>query len=208
MTACPQCGAALETPLGCEACGALISTEHAPTPFATLGVEPSFRLDGADLRKRLLRFSRLLHPDFYAGRPEEAIAERNTALLNEAHACLADDCARANWLVAELGGPSDKQERSMPQAFLMEVMEWNETLEEARDAEADSPERAALGALLDELTEQRTEALETLSGLLDPLPPSGDAQLVAARQQLNALRYLDRALEQLEELRLDGAANP
>ncbi len=207
MTACGTCGAALETPLGCESCGALFSVEGAPTPFEVLGLEPAYHVDARELRRRFLRFSRLTHPDYFAGRPEESTAEHNTALLNQAHRQLADDTTRADWLVQSLGGPDEREERSMPQTFLMEVMEWNETLDDARAAAPGSAEREALAPLLDELAQRRTTALEAIAALLEPLPRSGAPALKEARQQLNAIRYLDRALQQLEQLRLDGAAN-
>ena len=78
----------------------------------------------------------------------------------------------------------------MPKAFLLEVLEWNEALEEAREAPAGSPPRARLEALTGELERARGEALERLGALLTPLPPDGAPQLTEARRELNALRYL------------------
>ena len=39
--------------------------------------------------------------------------------------------------------------------------------------------------------------------MLNPLPTTGDAILTRARRRLNAIRYLDRALEQIRALRLE-----
>jgi hypothetical protein len=76
----------------------------------------------------------------------------------------------------------------MPQAFLMEVMEWNETLEEAA---AGSEELARLG---EELSDQQRLLAEAIAAALTPLPERGAPALDGVRQNLNARRYVDRAL--------------
>jgi len=187
---CPSCGAGLETPLACGACGVLMLTEDTPCPFGLLGLEPSFEVDPKDLKARLRRFTRLVHPDFFALEGDEALAkaERNNALLNEAYGILSDEARRANQLLEALGGPSEKDLGSMPQAFLMEVMEWNEVLEEAAPG---SPELAKLEG---ELTEQLDRISAEVGSALTPLPQAGDESLAGIRQSLNARRYVDRAL--------------
>ncbi len=127
MARCPRCSATLETPLGCLACGALTSLERDPDsfgPFEIFGLAPSHAVDAQDLRRRLLRISRLTHPDFFAtaGDEEKRRAERATAILNAAHAVLSDASSRAEWLVKSLGGPDENEERAMPQEFLLEVL--------------------------------------------------------------------------------------
>lgn len=208
MTTCPLCEAALESPLCCTSCKALLEVSTEPTPFEALGLELRWDLDKKQLQQSLLRFTRLMHPDFFAAaEPEERErAERGSALLNEAFEVLSDDIARASWLVEARGGPSESEERQMPQAFLMEVLEWNETLEEARESAAGSDERAALPAFAQNLKNERAELLEAMGRKLTPLPEEGAPALAEVRRDLNAVRYLDRALTELESLRLESAA--
>ncbi|MHC4262704.1 MAG: Fe-S protein assembly co-chaperone HscB [Planctomycetota bacterium] len=192
---CEACGQPLDCPLVCEACGALAEPSGTPDPFAIFGIEPRFEQDGETLRKRLLKLSRRLHPDFFGEDAEQrALAERNSAALNDAYAQLSNDFARASLLVATRGGPDSNTERQMPQAFLMEVMEWNETLEEAREAGSAGPE---IDTLANELASARAEAMDRAGSVLDLGQDPSEA-----RRQLNAVRYVDRALEQIEELRL------
>ena len=207
MDRCPHCRAALETPLACGACGRLIDPEAEPTPFEALGLERRFALDPADLRRRLLRSTRLTHPDFFgtAGADARALAERNTARLNAAYEVLSDEVARADWLVRALGGPDENAERSMPQPFLLEVLEWNELLEESRAAgptAAVDPRLAELGSTL---VRRRAATVRSIAARLDPLPEPASAALRDVRRELNAIRYLDRALAELEALRLARA---
>jgi molecular chaperone HscB len=208
MEACPSCGARPRTSLLCEACGELLEPRSPPSPFEALGLEPAFALDLGAARARLLALSRALHPDFHgtADAGTRRLAEDNTAALNAAFQVLSDDLRRADWFVRALGGPGEAEERSMPGAFLQEVLEWNETIEEARQAAPGSPARAALRDLAAELDSARAAGIRRVAGLLTPPPPHGDAALRKVRQELNALRYMERALREIGELQL--AARP
>lgn len=205
MDVCPTCGARLETPLGCSACGVLFSHTTAFTPFAILRLEPRFALESGDLKRRLLRASRVVHPDFFAGADAEvrARAEHASALVNEAFATLSDPAARADWLVRSLDGPSEAEQRDMPRAFLMEVLEWNEVLERARAPRAGAAAREELEQLKRTLRAEKTTVLASLEKLLTPLPPPRSPALVTARSQLNALRYLDNTLAQIDALSVE-----
>jgi molecular chaperone HscB len=205
---CPRCGAPLATPLACGACGALLEVESAPSPFAILGLAPALEVDALSLRRRLLELARLVHPDYFATAEmsTRARAERASALLHQAFDTLSDELARADWLIADLGGPREGELRDMPKPFLLEVLEWNEALEEARAEGATGSARARLHALGSQLGEARDEVLGRLRSRLVPLPARGSEALREARRELNALRYLERALEQVEALRLEQAA--
>jgi len=206
MNRCPKCAAELETPLCCAVCELPLEVDDDATPFALLGVETAFTVDVKDLRRRLLRASRQIHPDFFgASSPElRALAEKNSARLNRAFEVLSDDAARADWIVKSQGGPDEVAERAMPQAFLMEVLEWNETLEEARAARSTvDPRLAGLQATLEQ---KRGDSMDAVRALLDPLPARGSPNLKRARQELNAVRYVDRALREIEALRLARSA--
>lgn len=202
--ACPACGRALRTPLLCEGCGALLAPQRAPTPFEALGLAPTFALDVAAARQRHLTLARDLHPDRHAGADAETRrrAEANTATLNGAIAVLADEERRADWLVSTLGGPGEGEERAMPAEFLQEVLEWSEAIEEARHRPAASAERARLEALVPDLEAERTRRRSAIATLLSPLPSPGAPALRRARQELNALRYLERTLSEIGEIAL------
>ncbi len=206
MTACPHCGAQLETPLGCGACQVPLEVATCIDPFVALGLAPSVTLDAEDLKAKHLKVSRWIHPDYFAASPElRALAETNTGHLNAALEALEEPMRRANHLVKSLDGPSDAEVKDMPQVFLMEVLEWNEALEEARASDPGSPQREAAFGIKPDLEAQRSEHIEAITELLDPLPDSGSEALTTARLELNAIRYLDRALGELESLRLADA---
>ncbi|QDU83654.1 hypothetical protein Pla163_07530 [Planctomycetes bacterium Pla163] len=199
QAACERCGRPLESTVACLECGALLRTDE-EDPFRAFGIERAFEVDAKLLRKKLLKLQRATHPDFFAtqGEAEREAAERATSSLNAAFEILSDDLRRADWLVSAQGGPSRDDERQMPQAFLMEVMEWNEVLEEARDGGTGDPN--ALATLTSDLDAARTTELAGLERDLTPLPAAGDERLRTVRRRLNALRYIDRALGEIGTL--------
>jgi molecular chaperone HscB len=204
MTRCLHCATELETPVGCVACGQLLALDTDVTPFAILGWVPTDEIDARELHKRLLRFSRLTHPDYFAAASPavRALAESNSARLNEARDILADDARRADWFVRNLGGPDENGERQMPKEFLLEVLEWNEVLEEAQAAGPSAATTAHLDELEQELRAQRAETIDSIRARLTPLPARGAPSLRDIRRDLNAVRYLDRALGDIEAQRL------
>lgn len=204
MSACPDCGAALQTPLVCEGCGTLQSTHGNPSPFEVFGLACGWNVDRAELGRNLLRLTRLTHPDFHGVHGDEArrLAEHNTALVNSAHSTLNDDVLRAEWLLADMGAPSPDEERQMPQQFLMEVLEWNEVLEEVRAGTAQN-NHSRLEGLRADLQAQRAASLDQLGQRLEAADP-GDPRTL--RQELNTVRYLDRTLSELDELALEQSS--
>ncbi|MFT4537746.1 MAG: molecular chaperone HscB [Planctomycetota bacterium] len=204
---CTACEKALVSLLVCEECGSIQAAGQDLNPFEVLGLEQSIEIEHGAVRKRLLRLSRLTHPDFFTAEPAELqeLAEHASAQLNAASKQLDDPIRRADWLVNELGGPKEEEDRQMPQAFLMEVLEWNETLEEAK--QAGTGNNSELDALESELDSQRSDLLASLIQTLTPLPERGGASLAGLRRTLNAVRYIDRTLGEIRNLRLPGASS-
>ncbi|MFN0241409.1 MAG: iron-sulfur cluster co-chaperone HscB C-terminal domain-containing protein [Planctomycetota bacterium] len=205
MSRCPHCNAPLAIPLACAACGRLVAAERELSPFETFGIEPRFDVDASALQRTLLRGSRAMHPDFFGAESPEirALAEENSARWNAAFDVLSDDVQRADWIVAFLGGPEPSAERQMPQAFLVEALDWSETLDDARRA----PNSAAptLTQLATLLQDRRRQTLASIRAHLVPLPAHGAPALRDVRRDLNAIRYFDRALSEIETL---GLARP
>jgi molecular chaperone HscB len=109
------------------------------------------------LRQRFYELSRRHHPDFHqlAGEDEQAASLADSALINRAYRALRDPLARVEYLVAlEAGRESSAPAKpAVPQDLLMEMMEVQEALEEAKDAGLDETARERLrlerGRLLD-----------------------------------------------------------
>ena len=208
MDTCSHCSEVLTSPLACGGCESLFPVDGPLSPFEVFGLKPSARIDSSTLRKRLIEQQCLMHPDFHgaAGAKLQGIAEHNTAELNAAFEFLRDEAKRASFIVQYLGGPSESEDRQMPQAFLMEVMEWNESLEELRGKGPKDPE--VLIALTDFRAQLNLERARLLEATLDSLEVElardlhGRETLSTLRRDLNAIRYIDRALSEVASITL------
>jgi molecular chaperone HscB len=209
MADCNNCNEVLASPLACGGCESIFVASSELSPFEVFGLPVASRVERSSLRKKLLKLQRLLHPDFHgrAGEAMVGIAEHNTAEVNAAFEVLRDAARRASWIVEHLGGPSESTERQMPQAFLMEVMEWNETLEELKESGDQTQVKNAIDELKAELNMQRAELIEnTLDDTEAHLHQTDGARpLAEIRRDLNAVRYIDRALREIASIELNQA---
>ena len=167
-------------------------------PFVTLGVERRFDLDLKAVEKRHRELSRALHPDKFAqeGGTERKIALGHAADVNEAWRIVRDPIRRAEALFTLAGvAVGETNEPKPSQAFLMQMLEEREALEEAKLARSLEQVRG----LKDEM-ERREEAAHR--ALAD-----GFARGAADVTKLGELRFYRRFLDEVAaiEEELDGA---
>ncbi len=164
-------------------------------PFETLGVPARFDLEAADLDRAYFGRSAALHPDIASGNPDAA---RRMAELNRAKEILSSPERRADALLRRLGGPDRSEHRQLPPAFLAEIMEVREEIEAALAA---APERREQERLRWEAWAEgeRSRAIEEVGEMFRGLASPGDPEgLRAIRTRLNAWRYIERLIEQLD----------
>lgn len=158
-------------------------------PFDTLNLPATFELSPADIDAAFFARMAVAHPDLAAG---DADALDRSAQLNDAKAVLLDPEQRANALLARRGGPSKEQDKSLPPAFLMEVMDAREGLEAAR-ASGDAAELARWHAWADQ---QRAVSSAEVAALF--AQPDTEPTRRRIRTVLNAWRYIERMIEALD----------
>jgi curved DNA-binding protein CbpA len=165
-----------------------------PNPFDILGLATRFDLTDAEVERAYLTRAASCHPDL-VGDTATDDAARLAAALNDAKAVLLDPESRARALLALLtpkGHTAD--ERSLPDGFLLEIMETRMAVEEALA----SGEAAELARWREWAAEERRSYIERIGGLFTVLDnPPADEGLAQVGQQLNAWRYIERMLEQI-----------
>lgn len=164
------------------------SSTHDPhDPFAALGLERRFDMPSASIESAFLERLRGVHPDL-AGED----ASLDAADLTRARATLADHEERAVALLALLGGPSASEDKSLPDGFLMEMMELRGEIEEELVSDAGARDRWQAFA-----DERRAGHIGRVSELFQT-DPMTDGTLGEIRMELNAWRYTERLIEQLD----------
>jgi molecular chaperone HscB len=162
-------------------------------PFERLGLPRRFSIDADELERQYLALSREAHPDFHSGSGAEAQADAETAsaAINEAYATLKDPFRRAEALMELLGGPNVNAQKEMPPAFLMEMLELRERIEQA-----DTVEKAAIES---ELKEREGAIFDGIAELFAKCEPGSfeETLLISIRGELNVAKYLRGLLRDL-----------
>lgn len=183
--------------------------EPMPDFFAVLGVPAKLGLDEAAVELQVRSLIRGLHPDrFHRDGPEAvAMAQRHTALVNDAWRVLRDLERRCQYAV-ELAGDRPDEAFAPSGAELAATFERNEQLDECE--QAPRQHRKELLSLLGELEGERVDRVEELRAAAAQwdgaaLPHEQHQARKALRAALGRLAYLDRLRGRLKAL-LERAA--
>ena len=169
-------------------------------PFALFDLPVAFQVDSALLNERYLALQKSLHPDNFsaASAQEQRLAMQKSAEINDALRILKDPITRADSIIAintgETENPEEKSNNDID--FLMQQMEWRETLENIENRQ-DTDE---LTAFTQEINQIRHAILSELSTALDA------QQWNIARAITDKLRFIKKLqaeIERVEETLLD-----
>lgn len=169
-------------------------------PFALFDLPVAFQVDSALLNERYLALQKSLHPDNFSATSaqEQRLAIQKSAEINDALRILKDPIARADSIIAintgETENPEEKSNKDID--FLMQQMEWRETLENIENRQ-DTDE---LTAFAQEINQIRHAILSELSTALNA------QQWDIARAITDKLRFIKKLqteIERVEETLLD-----
>ena len=173
--------------------------------FEVLGLPRKYHLSMEEAEQRFRELSKQLHPDRFAkAAPRERLmAVQKTTELNDAWRVLRDPVKRAEYLskVEGFDVADEKGSVKASPALLMEMMEKNEELVEAKAA----GDAARIAGLVREVESARQAALAKAGALFEKYDAGDRSVLGEIAQALVALRYHARFLEQTdtgEEARL------
>ena len=169
-------------------------------PFALFDLPVAFQVDSALLNERYLALQKSLHPDNFSATSaqEQRLAIQKSAEINDALRILKDPIARADSIIilntGETENPEEKSNKDI--GFLMQQMEWRETLENIENRK-DTDELTAFTKEIDQI---RHAILSELSTAL------GEQQWDIARAMTDKLRFIKKLqveIERVEETLLD-----
>jgi molecular chaperone HscB len=157
--------------------------------FQLFGVPRRFEQDRAALDERWRALQAEVHPDRFAaeGQAAQRVAMQWAVRVNEAYRRLKDPLQRAAYLCQLSGVPVDiENNTAMPAGFLVQQLEWRESLEEAHTVDD-------VQALADEVAARKRAAFDQLRRTIDE---SGD--IAAAAEQVRALMFVERFAEDID----------
>ena len=148
-----------------------------------------FEQDNAQLDSRWKALQASAHPDRFAadGAAAQRAAMQWAVRINEAYRRLKNPIRRAALLCELNGSPIDAQDNTaMPAMFLIEQMQWRESLDEAEDMDA-------IESLARDVAEREQAMLAELADLIDR-----KRDWAAAAQEVRALMFVVRFREDIE----------
>jgi molecular chaperone HscB len=176
-----------------------MSPDFSRNHFELMGLPVGYAVDGARLEQGYRELQGQVHPDRFAtqGEAERRVAMQWATRANEAYRTLRNPLERARYILHLKGyDTGEETNTSMPPDFLMQQMEWRETVADARA----SHDAAALDALKVELAQSRDEMHQLLGRALDESNYDAGCSLVRKLRFLEKLEEeIDDALEPLGE---------
>ena len=159
--------------------------------FALFQLKPQFKIDRQALESAYLTVQQKVHPDMHAqaSDSDKRVSMQLSALANSAYRTLMNPIQRGLYMCSRNGvDPQLETNTAMPAQFLMQQMEWRETLDDVRDQPSE------LEKLYKEVEQTRANLLKEVELAIDR---ASDFDLAA--QQLRALLFIDKFSTELED---------
>ena len=159
--------------------------------FALFQLKPQFKIDRQALESAYLTVQQKVHPDMHAqaSDSDKRVSMQLSALANSAYRTLMNPIQRGLYMCSKNGvDPQLETNTAMPAQFLMQQMEWRETLDDVRD------QPSKLDELYKEVEQTRVNLLKEVELAIDE---ANDFDLAA--KQLRALLFIDKFSVELED---------
>ncbi|MEN9930596.1 MAG: hypothetical protein RL604_843 [Pseudomonadota bacterium] len=159
--------------------------------FALFQLKPQFKIDRQALESAYLTVQQKVHPDMHAqaSDSDKRVSMQLSALANSAYRTLMNPIQRGLYMCARNGvDPQLETNTAMPAQFLMQQMEWRETLDDVRD------QPSKLDELYKEVEQTRANLLKEVEVSID-----GANDFDLAAKQLRALLFIDKFSVELED---------
>lgn len=193
---CDSCQRPMDSPVCCQACHTLYPVDTSEDHFRLFGLPRQYAIDPADLHRRFLSISRNIHPDLFGAQTAEMrnLSLRLSAQINEAYQTLKDPLLRAEYLLESAGGRSSATDKSAPGELLAEVMMLREDIEGAKAVN----DKDTLAALRARIVSRRTATQAKITALCEQLDEQSEKVQTELRRQLNAMKFLNSLLSELD----------
>lgn len=166
--------------------------------FVFYGLRPSFYVDLSSLKKNYYRLSKELHPDYHtlADTTKQNDMLQLSAYNNKAYKTLKNGDQRIAYILEILG--SNDAKPTVPQSFLMEMMDINEGVMELEfDPDPDKKETLTkeVEKILNSLEDQKAILLQN-----ENIIEQDDPMLREAQDLYYKLQYINRVGANLSKL--------
>jgi molecular chaperone HscB len=165
--------------------------------FELFDIPVQFTIDSSALSKKFFELSRKYHPDYYATASgnEQAFALEKSAHLNKAYGIFKNKDKTLHYILQLKGLLADEEKYELPPTFLMQVMDINEQLMDAK-MEGDA---AKLTSLKNEISQLETAIYTPVQPIIEQYQDgvTSETALLAVKEYYYKKKYLYRIADQL-----------
>ena len=169
--------------------------------FEWFGMNPSLSIDEGQLKRSFYQKSKSVHPDFHTladSDAQEAVLQQ-ASYNNVAYKTLKDFDPRLKYVLDLYGYLPEEGKASVPQEFLMEMMDFNESIMEL-EMDYDAGEAQKVLDKLKELDQSLKLNIKDILAL-DDLSKLNTAQWEILRDYYLKKRYLWRLEENIDKMK-------
>ena len=164
------------------------------TYFELFNIPVSLLVDTYSIKKRFYELSRKYHPDFFsnASNEEQEDALEMSALLNKALNVLSNRDETIKYVLQLKGLLEEDEKYQLPNDFLMDVMDINEQL---MDAKMEGNEEKLQASKL-QIANLQTEIYEPVKNIVENYQEgiTSEKELLQVKKYYFQKKYLDRML--------------
>lgn len=188
-TGCWKCGNLLngDKELFFCGCGVIQPPSREINYFELMDIETNFEVDAKQLHNKFRRLQSFLHPDKFTlkSKQEKEFSEEQSSLVNKAFNTLQKPLSRGLYML-KLHGFSIEGENHMDSEFLMDMMELNESVEDANTLKALKTIVQANAIIMSDIFQQLSAAFE-------------ERQFESAKMLLKKAKYYASVDEKIKE---------
>ena len=162
--------------------------------FELFNIPVSLFVDASSIKKKFYELSRKYHPDFFSNTSEEEQSEalEMSAMLNKALKVLSDPEETIKYVLQLKRLLEEEEKYQLPPDFLMDVMELNEQLMDAK-MEGDEAKKTALK---EQIANLQTEIYEPVKSIVEHYQEgiTSEKELLQVKKYYFQKKYLARML--------------
>lgn len=165
--------------------------------FELFGLPVQLSVDKEALKKKYFALSRMHHPDYFIQQEDAARqnALETSASINKAYKIFNNQDTTIKYVLEEKGLLAENEKYDLPAAFLMEMLELNESVEAAA---LDDGQKAAT---LQEVFQVEKELYEPVKSIIEQYKEgiTVEKELLLVKDYYFKKKYIERLKQQLTE---------
>ena len=163
--------------------------------FELYNIPVSLTFDQQEVKKKFYELSRQYHPDFFSQNPEDEQADslEKSSLVNRAYRTFQNPDATIKYVLQSKNLLEEEEKYQLPPEFLMEVMELNEQLMDAKMEQ----ETSALSNIQTQINILQSEIYEPVKSIIEYYKEgvTTTEELLQVKEYYFKRKYLNRILE-------------